>query len=851
MSSRRFVALVLTAALAAHGALWLALPITVQGVAALLITGLLPGLLLVEALVGGHEDVPLGLWERSVYSAGAGACVIVIGMMLLSYLPGAIRPWQVLAVFDGLSVVLALWVWRRGAAVARLPLRLEWGIAAGLLTLALVGGLMRLPNLGYSEFQGDEATALLHTVEAIQGLDDALLDHLKGPGEVLLPASTYALLGRIDEATARLPFALIGLTGLFAIFLLGLRLFGPVAGWTAAMILALDGYFIGFARIVQYQSVVFCMDVLAVLVVYRLVRAPRLLPNYLMLAAIFLVTGLLAHYEVALVGLPLAFLLYVLWRRGTSLGELARALAIPVTVGAALLAAFYVPFVLHPSFRITYAYIAVNRIGASSGDRLPYNNLVDVFDRTMVYSTSYYVALMVVVTVLGLIRLYRRALPGLLGWVIAALLAAGVALTVARPAWLVIGGMDHTWIFFALALVPVWFLPRLSDEERLVWLWSGALMLLMIFFIRSPNTHVYGFFIGWSLVVGSVAQAGWDALAKRMGLRAAAWAGSGVALVLVLLFGNYAYWYFVAAEREVLRTWRENRPAGYWVPYDVPTHHSIFGFPHQNGWKTVGVLYADGVLDAPFDTNAKPPVAEWYGRNASYCPRDHAYFVWHEPIELAEQEHALALRGQLESDGYQLWGQVVVNDEPRLAIYKLTSEPLTPQTFAAETMAARFDAGLSGPFWERDGPVAAPDIAAHPLDFRFGDPLRLIGYTLRGQDAQPGDRLQLTLYWQATAPVSTAFTVFTQVIDPSDAYKAGQVDREPGCDRYPISFWQPGEVIADHYTIPLAADARPGTYQLLIGLYELESGERLPVFDASGEPVGDALGIDEVRIAAP
>src|SRR5690606_34622839 len=137
--------------------------------------------------------------------------------------------------------------------------------------------------------------------------------------------------------------------------------------------------------------------------------------------------------------------------------------------------------------------------------------------------------------------------------------------------------------------------------------------------------------------------------------------------------------------------------------------------------------------------------------------------------------------------GYQLWGEVMVNDEPGLAIYKLTPEPLTPQTFAAETMAARFDAALSGPFWERDGPVAAPDIA-HPLDFRFGDPLRLVGYTLSGQDAQPGDRVRLTLYWQATAPVSTAFTVFTQVIDPSDAYKAGQIDREPGCDRYPVSF---------------------------------------------------------------
>jgi hypothetical protein len=109
----------------------------------------------------------------------------------------------------------------------------------------------------------------------------------------------------------------------------------------------------------------------------------------------------------------------------------------------------------------------------------------------------------------------------------------------------------------------------------------------------------------------------------------------------------------------------------------------------------------------------------------------------------------------------------------------------------------------------------------------------------------------LTLYWEALAPIAHAYSVFTQIIDPSDAYKAGQRDGEPGCNLFPTDSWQPGDIIADRYYLPLAADARPGVYTLLIGMYDRESGERLDIFTASGDPVGDALGIDEVRIAAP
>ena len=450
----------------------------------------------------------------------------------------------------------------------------------------------------------------------------------------------------------------------------------------------------------------------------------------------------------------------------------------------------------------------------------------------------------------GLAAIYRRNWRGRLGWLATGLLVAGVVVSFVRPAWIVVGGQDHTWAFFALALVVAWLLPDFPTEERLVWLWFGAPMIFMLFFTLTPNTHVYGFIIGWALVVGWSVQLGWRWLADRVGVPVARRVGVATAAVLILVFGNWALWMFVAVEQETLRTWRVNKPAGYWVSYDLPTNMSIFGFPLKNGWKAVGALVADGVIDAPFDLHGKEPVADWYTRGQGRCIRDHVYYLWHESVEPMEQGYNTVVRQQIEEQGYQLYGEVMVNDAPRLAIYKLSDTPITPQQFDIRDYEGRFDADLSGPIFEEQGPTAAPNIQ-HALDFRFGDVIKLVGYTLEGQDTIPGGGVHLTLYWQATAPVPVAYSVFTQVIDRSDAYKAGQRDGEPGCNLFPTDTWRPGDIIADRYYIPLAEDARPGTYTMLIGMYDREQDVRLPITAPDGTPVGDSLGIDEVRIGAP
>jgi hypothetical protein len=843
---------VLVTAVIAHALIVAPLPLLLRTGAVLILTGLLPGLLLVEWLVGGRADSPLDIWERTLYSIGAGTGIIVVTMLLLSYVPGPILRWQTFLAFDAILLVLITGVaWRPASTPATLAewpplwttLSRHWFWVA-ILSLMLVGGFLRFYQLDYSEFQGDETRVLLRTAEAIEGLEDTLMIHKKGPAEILLPASTYSMLDRLNEVSARLPFTLLNLAGLFAIFLLGWRMFGAVAGWSTAMILAVDGYFVGFARIVQYQSAVFFLVVLTVLILYRLVRVPRLLPNYLTLAAIFLATALLAHYEGALAVIPGLFLLVMLWRRGVSWAKLGQAMIAPLVIGAAMLALFYVPFVLSPSFASTFDYIADSRIGTT----FPYNNLEDFFIRTTLYSTTYALALMVLVTLVGLVRVYWRNLPRGVAVVAIVLLVGGMILSIVRPLWLVIGGQENTWIFFTLALAVAWFAPRMRLEERTAWLWFGITMILMLFFTQLPNTHVYGFIIGWALVVGMIIEMGYGALVRAISQPRARLVGAVVAALLILVFGNYAAWYFAIADQEVLRNWRTLRPSGYWVSYDMPIGRSIFGFPLTNGWKAIGTLYADGVLDAPFDVHGKEPVADWYTRGQGYCPRDPVYFLWQQAVEPGDRDLHNGARNDIEANGYQLYGEVTVGGDPRMAIYKMSDEPLTPQYFALEDYAARFDAELSGPNFEKDGPTAVPHIEK-PVDFRFGDSIRLVGYSLQGQDNVPGGAVHLTLYWQADATPPESYNVFVQIIDRGDNYKAGQVDGEPVCNLLATDLWPTGEVIADRYYIPLAKDARATTYTLLIGMYG-DAGN-LEITTPDGNSLGDAIGLDEVRIAQP
>jgi hypothetical protein len=73
-----------------------------------------------------------------------------------------------------------------------------------------------------------------------------------------------------------------------------------------------------------------------------------------------------------------------------------------------------------------------------------------------------------------------------------------------------------------------------------------------------------------------------------------------------------------------------------------------------------------------------------------------------------------------------------------------------------------------------------------------------------------------------------------------------QKDNLPVDGFHPTTKWELGEIVRDQYDLVISPGAPPGQYQLEIGMYLAETGERLRVLDGSSE--ADKVLLNEVEI---
>lgn len=144
-----------------------------------------------------------------------------------------------------------------------------------------------------------------------------------------------------------------------------------------------------------------------------------------------------------------------------------------------------------------------------------------------------------------------------------------------------------------------------------------------------------------------------------------------------------------------------------------------------------------------------------------------------------------------------------------------------------------------------------PPPMRHTLAAKLGEQggVQLLGYDLAKESVAPGESLSLTLYWQCEAALPISYSVFAHVAD-SGGKIWGQRDGVPVEGARPTNSWRIGEIIADTYQIPLKPETPPGDYQMLVGMYDLISMQRLAASDAAGQRLAnDQIALGSVRIA--
>ena len=831
-------------------------------VAGALILLLLPGLAWTDRLLPTTDR-----FTRWIIGAGLSYTLAMVLGLILHYLPGPIPLWAELAVLNALILIPVLVTGRWSLQTQHWSLGAgRWSLVAISLALVVIlAALFRFINLGYSEFQGDEALALIAAAEALEGHQDALFLRGKGPGEVLLPMALWRLTGTINEAVARLPFAIAGLLMVLTIYFLGRNLFSSVgkeerlgqkAGLIAAGLLALNGFMVGFSRIVQYQVLVVWMSGLALLCawLWRNSKDPRTRHYWAGLTGAFLGAGLLAHYDAILVIPAIAFVFL------SDLPQISRGTSrqtknlrplisgILFATGCLLLVAglFYLPYALDPQATRTGDYL-----GDRIGDGLLKNNLEGFLHFNVFYNSSYYVILTGLL-VLGYLAWALskapgvRRIPGGHYWVPALTFFAALALVI-RPSILQIAELDLAALLFALILLGAFLSPVLDTGQRAVVAWLAVPFLGYNFAVALPLTHIYTIVPAWTLLTGLSGAKLLNYLGHISNLKSRLSTVKSLLLaicllLLVALFSVYLYSAYLRQDLEFWQDWPESRSALYWSPYDELPPAGFFGGAHRTGWKTLGTLYSEGVLKGDYGSNEEPEVTTWYTRGAPRAcdPQPEYFFIADDlvdawPVDLASIEAS-----------YDTIGKIGLPNGKGLTVHQTSPSTIDLGHLETDHLRRAFDQTANPAAFARSAR------GSQPTDADFGGLVRLIGYNIDTRRAGPGGRLPITLYWQVQTSISDDYHAFVHLEGDEQAGSAsgiwGQADGRPVCWTYPTFDWRPGQIIADQHAVTIKPGIPSGDYRIRVGMYLPETGARLDVLDEMEQPVANFVELTSVPI---
>jgi len=140
-----------------------------------------------------------------------------------------------------------------------------------------------------------------------------------------------------------------------------------------------------------------------------------------------------------------------------------------------------------------------------------------------------------------------------------------------------------------------------------------------------------------------------------------------------------------------------------------------------------------------------------------------------------------------------------------------------------------------------------PPAVSRPLVANLDGRMMLRGYELLADEIDPGDELEVTLFWQALDP-QKEYVVFLHLVG-EDGERIAQDDKEPLQALYSPAFWPPEEVVRDRHRLPLPERAHPGLYRLDLGLYEAATQDRLSILGSKGEVVGDKMTLDFIHLS--
>jgi hypothetical protein len=135
--------------------------------------------------------------------------------------------------------------------------------------------------------------------------------------------------------------------------------------------------------------------------------------------------------------------------------------------------------------------------------------------------------------------------------------------------------------------------------------------------------------------------------------------------------------------------------------------------------------------------------------------------------------------------------------------------------------------------------INAQQLAAGDFIYNFGNGLALLDARWLNDSAQPGEVAEMATLWKVIDPTlvgpvvppafETDVVLFTHVLAED-----GTILAQRDALQAPSWDWHPGDVFAQIHPVQVPLGTRPGAYEVVVGVYDRASGERLPLIDEAG-----------------
>lgn len=510
-----------------------------------------------------------------------------------------------------------------------------------LAILILYSIFVRAQGVGYSNFQGDEVNTIDFLYEmkpGVEGLWNYLISQKRGPVQYVLNILNVNLFGYHNEAQIRYPYLFFSVFALFSLYKLAKKIFDPGTALIASTLMAINGLFIAFGRITQYQAVMYCIIPFGIILFIKALNSNNnktLLWSGLLMSFAFLthydtlsvtpffIAGFVGHYIREIYKDKRELNLVVLFQQVKKNLALLRSYLAKMGIffSAFLLPAlmYYIPFYFGKAFEDTTSDYLGNRL--FGGQFMPRTEITN--NLLTLYIPEYHLNFIFILGIIGILystrnieefKLFKLKIKKSAAqafFVFFALLVLGATIFSFYPikprtsSLLVIGASIAVSTFLIFYTKVKW------DKASLITWFLGSYSFYF-FVMKDPRTHVYVSMLPLFIV------AAYGLSQSYRSIKSKVLANIAMGMVLLSFFFVSGVNWVIFVDKNPEYPWYDKDFMG-WPIYriDRVRHKKIegvFGFNNYRGWEKVADLYNRGCMVGSFNSNEKDSISYFYVR---------------------------------------------------------------------------------------------------------------------------------------------------------------------------------------------------------------------------------------------